>query len=152
MFGEKEKKVVYIGADHRGFKKKNELKEILISEGYDVTDLGSFDEEPYDYPLIAREVSEKVLERKGSIGVLMCGTGIGVSIAANKLIGIRAVNAHDEKEAEMSRRHNDANVIAFGADNVDVEDMKKMTNVFLNTDFESTIERYVRRVKKIDLT
>ena len=68
------------------------------------------------------------------------------------MIGIRAVNAHDEKEAEMSRRHNDANVIAFGADNVDVEDMKKMTNVFLNTDFESTIERYVRRVKKIDLT
>ncbi len=153
MFGDnkKSKGVIYIGADHAGFERKSKLRDFLISEGYDVTDLGSFTEDPYDYPDIAREVSEKVLERKGSKGVLLCGTGIGVAMSANKLHGIRAVNAGNEAMAEMSRVHNDANVLTMGARVLSEEDMQKIALKFLTTDFDDSEERHVRRVKKIDM-
>lgn len=151
MLETKIKAVVYIGSDHAGFPVKPELKQFLISKGYDVTDLGTFSEEPYDYPDIAREVAEKVLEREGSFGVVLCGSGIGVDIAANRLRGVRCANVRDIKMAEMARRHNDCNLIALGARDLTVEFMKEALEKFLTTDFEVEEERHVRRVKKIDM-
>ena len=150
MIGEKKKQVVYLGSDHAGFDAKSDLKSYLEAEGYDITDLGCFTPESCDYPDIAREVGEKVLEVKGAYGVLICGTGIGMSMAANKLKGIRAAMVTSEEMAEMARRHNNANILAMGSRITDVKDMEKFAWKFLKTDFEKDQERHVRRVEKID--
>lgn len=150
MIGEIPKRLVYIGSDHAGFEAKSQLVAHLQEKGLEVTDLGCFTPESCDYPDIAREVGEKVLEHNGSVGIIICGTGIGVSMAANKLRGIRAAMATDENLAEMARRHNDANVLTMGARTTDIEKMKMITDKFLSTDFESDQERHVRRVQKID--
>lgn len=150
MFGEKEKIVIYMGSDHAGYEQKGEINRFLEQEGYDVTDLGCFSEASVDYPDIAREVSEKVLEREGSYGVLICGTGEGMAMAANKLKGIRAALCTDENLAEMARKHNNANILTMGARTTDLELMKKIVVRFLTTDFEKDHERHVRRVSKID--
>lgn len=150
MFGEKEKQVLYIGSDHAGFEAKGKLTEFLNAEGYAVTDLGCFTPEPCDYPDIAREVGEKVLENEGTFGILMCGSGIGMSMAANKLNGIRAALVTTEEMAGLSREHNNANILVMGARMIDIELMKKITMKFLHTNFDSSQERHVRRVAKID--
>ncbi len=151
MFGEKEKQVVYIGSDHAGFDAKAVIHKYLEENGYDVTDLGAFDEDAVDYPDIAREVSEKVLEGgENGRGILICGTGIGMSMAANKLKGIRAGLATTEEMAGMARQHNDANILAMGSRTTDVELMKKIAMKFLATDFEKGEERHVRRRDKIE--
>lgn len=142
---------LYIGSDHAGYSMKNSLKEYLIGAGHDVVDLGAFSEDSIDYPDIAREVSEKVLENPGAFGVLVCGTGIGMQMTANKLKGIRATVATNEGMAEMSRKHNDANVITLGGRTTDLELAKKIVDKFLSTEFENE-ERHVRRVKKIEGT
>jgi ribose 5-phosphate isomerase B len=152
MLDDVEKQLIYIGSDHAGFASKNELKKYLVETGREVTDLGTFTEESVDYPDIAREVSEKVLETPGSVGVLLCGTGIGMSMAANKLHGIRAALCNDENAAEMSRRHNDANVLAMGARTTEAEILKKILEKFLTTKFEGADpegERHLRRVEKM---
>ncbi len=150
MFDKEVKPIIYVGSDHAGYEAKNELKPFVESLGYDVTDLGCFSETSVDYPDIAREVSEKVLETEGADGILICGTGIGMSMAANKLKGIRAALVTTEEMAEMTRRHNDANVLALGARTTDVELMKKIIKKFLETKFEEGEERHVRRVEKIE--
>jgi len=150
MLGKEKKNLIYIGSDHGGYVAKGPLKEHLEEKGFDVTDLGCFDEESCDYPEYAREVGEKVLEHKGAKGILICGSGVGMSMAANKMRGIRAVLASDEYLAEMARRHNDANVIAMGARHQGVEEMKKIVDVFLSTDFEEDKKRYARRVEAMD--
>ncbi|MBD3330500.1 ribose 5-phosphate isomerase B [Candidatus Peregrinibacteria bacterium] len=150
MIGEKEKQVIYMGSDHAGFKVKEGLRSHLEAEGYAVTDLGVFSEAPADYPDIAREVSEKVLEREGARGILICGTGIGVAMTANKYKGIRTVNAVSKDMAEMGRRHNNANILALGARLSNLDEMKEITDTFLHTNFEEKEDRHVRRVKKID--
>lgn len=142
---------LYIGSDHAGYSMKNSLKEYLIGAGHDVVDLGAFSEDSIDYPDIAREVSEKVLENPGAFGVLVCGTGIGMQMTANKLKGIRATVATNEGMAEMSRKHNDANVITLGGRTTDLELAKKIVDKFLSTEFENE-ERHVRRVNKIEGT
>ncbi|HPU94669.1 MAG TPA: ribose 5-phosphate isomerase B [Candidatus Gracilibacteria bacterium] len=139
---------IYIGSDHGGYEMKNSLKDYLVSKGNDVTDLGCFSTDSIDYPDIAREVAEKVTENPGSRGVLICGTGIGMQIAANKIPGIRATVATDEHMAEMSRKHNDANVITLGGRTTEMEMAKKIVDKFLSTDFENE-ERHVRRVEKM---
>lgn len=149
MFGDKAKKLVYIGSDHAGVKAKELLHTHLKEAGYDSTDLGTFTEEPCDYPDIAREVGEKVKEHEGSFGILICGTGIGMSMAANKLRGIRAAMVTDENMAELSRKHNNANVICMGARISTPEMITKMTDKFLTTTFDAE-ERHARRVVKID--
>jgi len=149
MFGEKAKQLVFIGSDHAGFKVKEQLHKHLKDAGYDATDLGTFTEDPCDYPDIAREVSEKVREHEGSLGILMCGTGIGISMAANKMRGIRAGLATDENMAEMARKHNNANILCMGARISTPEMIVKMADKFLTTTFD-TEERHVRRVRKID--
>lgn len=127
---------------------KNSLKDYLIDRVHDVTDLGCFSTDSIDYPDIAREVAEKVAENPGSRGVLICGTGIGMQIAANKIPGIRATVATDEHMAEMSRKHNDANVITLGGRTTEMEMAKKIVDTFLSTNFENE-ERHTRRVEKM---
>lgn len=152
MLNDVEKQLIYIGSDHAGFANKNELREYLKETGREVTDLGVFNEESVDYPDIAREVAEKVLETPSSLGVLLCGTGIGMSMAANKLRGVRAALCNDENAAEMARRHNDANILAMGARTTETSMLKKILEKFLTTDFEGAQmegERHLRRVQKI---
>lgn len=138
---------VYIGADHAGFPLKAILFDYVKAQGHDVTDLGTFSEESVDYPDLAREVGEKVRENKDSLGVLVCGTGIGVAIAANKLKGIRAANVHDVNEATLSRQHNNANIVTVGARTTDPELAKEMVKTFLTTAFEGG--RHEARIAKI---
>jgi len=145
-----EKVSIYMGADHAGFEVKGQLRDYLETEGYNVIDLGVFTNDPADYPDIAREVGEKVLEVKDSFGILLCGSGVGVCIAANKLKGIRAAFANTEDLADTSRRHNNANVLTIGARSTDFELIKKIANKFLTTSFEADQERHVRRVEKLD--
>ena len=141
---------LYIGSDHGGYEMKGDLKEYLEGNGNNVVDLGTFSDDSVDYPDIAREVCEKVLENPESFGILVCGTGIGMQMTANKLVGIRATVATDEHMAEMSRKHNNANILTLGGRTTNFEDAKKIVDKFLTTDFEKGEERHVRRVEKIE--
>ncbi len=149
-FGQETKPLVYIGADHAGYEMKGKLKDYLDGEGFDVVDLGCFNEGACDYPDQAREVGEKVIEHPGSLGVLLCGSGIGISVAANKLKGIRASVATSVSMAESGKRHNNLNVISIGARDTDFELAKQIAKTFLTTPFEAGEERHVRRVEKIN--
>lgn len=150
MIGEVSKRKIYMGSDHAGFKAKEDLKGYVEAKGYAVTDLGCFSEDPCDYPDIAREVGEKVLEEQGAQGIVICGSGIGIAIAANRFKGIRAAMVTNPHLAEMSRRHNDANILALGARENTMDELKAIIDSFLSTEFEADEERHVRRVKKID--
>lgn len=149
MLDGKKKQLIFMGSDHAGFKAKEELKATLSKDEFDITDLGCFSEEPCDYPDIAREVGEKIQEHADAKGILICGSGIGVSIAANKIHGVRAVLATSVELAELSRQHNNANVLAMGARTTDMDTIKKITDKFLHTDFDDE-ERHLRRVEKIN--
>lgn len=140
---------IYIGCDHAGVEFKNQIKKYVEEKGAKVIDLGTFSEEPVDYPDIAREVSEKVNEQEGSFGILICGTGVGICMSANKRKGIRAANCVNEYQAKMTRKHNHANVLCFGARVVGVELAYSIVDAFFSTE-ESKEERHVRRVKKIE--
>ena len=141
---------LYIGSDHGGYEMKGELKDHLEAAGHDIVDLGTFSEDSVDYPDVAREVCEKVLENPDAFGVLVCGTGIGMQMTANKLPGIRATVATDENMAEMSRRHNNANVLTRGGRTTSLEKAKAIVDAFLSAKFEEGEERHVRRVGKIE--
>ncbi len=141
---------LYLGSDHGGYELKGALADYLKEAGHEVVDLGVFTDDSVDYPDIAREVCEKVVENSGAFGVLVCGTGIGMQMAANKFKGIRSTVATDENMAEMSRRHNNANVLTLGGRTTSLEEAKAIVNKFLTTDFEEGEERHVRRVEKID--
>ena len=142
--------IVYIGSDHAGFALKQEVRKHLGGQQYKVIDLGVFAAEPpADYPDIAHEVAEKVRENHSARGILICGTGIGMCMAANKIKGIRAAVCESEATVEMSRRHNDANVLCLGGRVVKGPAALKMVDVFMNTAFENE-ERHARRVEKIE--
>lgn len=129
---------VFIGADHGGFRLKGELVEYLKTfTNYRTEDLGTFTSESVDYPLIAEDLSHHVLSTEDAVGVLVCGTGIGVSIAANKIRGIRCALVHDSFTAKMARVHNNANVIAFGERVIGSGVAKEALSVFLSSQFES---------------
>lgn len=138
---------IYIGADHAGFPLKETLRVYIKEQGHEVIDLGTFDESSVDYPDLAREVAEKVRENPDSRGVLVCGTGIGVAIAANKLKGIRAANVHDIAEAELSRKHNNANIVTVGGRTMEPETAKSVVDTFIATTFEGG--RHQGRIDKI---
>lgn len=139
---------IYIGSDHAGYNLKETLQQHLKDKGHEVLDIGTFDaENKVDYPDLAREVAEKVQENKDSKGVLVCGSGVGVAIVANKVKGIRAVNAHDANEAKISREHNDANVITFGERTMDAKVAIESLDAFLAAQFEGG--RHEARVQKI---
>ncbi|MEK6967080.1 MAG: ribose 5-phosphate isomerase B [Nanoarchaeota archaeon] len=140
-----QKKIV-IGADHAGYQLKEHLKALLKDGGYDIEDVGTNSEESVDYPDFAKKVTDSVIKNK-KLGVLICGTGIGMSISANKVSGIRAALAKDAFTAEMSRRHNDANVLCIGGRTTSPQDAEIIVHNFLTTDFEGG--RHEKRVKKI---
>lgn len=140
---------IYIGSDHGGYGMKEELVKFLQTEKHEAVNLGTFSEEAVDYPDIAREVSEKVRENDGSAGILICGTGIGMCIAANRHPGIRAVDAMNEEMAVMSRRHNDANILCLPGRTMEISEAKKIVKIFLETKFDRG-ERHVRRISKLE--
>ncbi len=139
---------VYIGSDHGGYKLKESLKAHMDSVGQKYTDLGCFSEESCDYPDYAREVCEKVVSDPASRGVLICGTGLGMSMTANKFPGIRAAMCTNELMAQMAREHNDAQVICMGGRITEDEMAKKMLDVFLKTSFSGE-ERHKKRIEKM---
>ncbi len=140
--------MIYLGADHRGFKLKGQLLQYLKKRGYQVTDLGTNSEEPVDYPLIAKKVARKVAEDPNNRGVLLCGSGAGVCIVANKISGIRAAQAWNQKVAEAARHDDNVSVLCLAADAHTPEEVKKITQTFLDTSFGGE-ERYKRRLKEI---
>jgi ribose 5-phosphate isomerase B len=141
-------KSIAIGSDHAGFDLKVKLAEELRSTGYEVLDLGTSDATTsVDYPDFGKAVAEAVASGKADGGVVVCGTGIGISIAANRLSGIRAALCHDETSARLCREHNDANVLALGARLIGDVVAKDCLHAFLNTEFAG--ERHARRVKKL---
>jgi ribose 5-phosphate isomerase B len=138
---------IAVGSDHAGFGLKRELAPTLEAGGHEVIDVGTDSEESTDYPIYAAAAARLVAEGYADRAVLVCGSGVGVSIVANKVDGVRAVNAHDPDEAEMSRRHNDANVLCLSADLLGEELIDRMVKIWLETDFEGG--RHARRVDKI---
>ena len=136
-----------IGADHRGFNLKEKIKEHLSKDGVDVKDFGTFSEEPFDYPDVAKVLAESVGRGEIDRGILVCNSGIGMSISANKVKGVRAALCRDIEDAEASRRHNDSNLLALGAGRTDFEISSVIIETWLKTPFEGG--RHERRVKKI---
>jgi ribose 5-phosphate isomerase B len=138
---------ILLGADHAGFRTKETIKKYLDDAGYRVEDVGTHSEEPVDYPDFARAVGEQVAAGRDALGVLVCGTGIGVSIAANKVQGIRAALAHDSLTARRAREHNDANVLALGGKIVGEDEAISIVQEFLGAQFAGG--RHQRRIDKI---
>ena len=138
---------IAIGSDHRGYHLKEQLIAMLRTKGHDVEDDGANGTESVDYPdfaaLVAKKVSAGAVER----GILICGTGIGMAVAANKFSNVRAAPCHDDLTAEMSRRHNDLNVLCLSADLLGEKLIARMVELWLNTPFDGG--RHARRVEKI---
>ncbi len=141
---------IYLGADHGGFPLKEFLKNELMKQGYIVEDCGAFTLDPTDdYPVYAQEVARKVLADPGSFGILLCRSGAGMEIAANRFKGIRAVECHNVNEAIHARQHNDANIVVLGADEIDGEKAERVVKTFLETAFNQE-ERHIRRIEEIE--
>ena len=138
---------IAVGSDHAGYELKRELAPTLEAGGHEVVDVGTDSEESSDYPIYAAAAARLVAEGYADRAVLVCGSGVGVSIVANKVDGVRAVNAHDPDEAEMSRRHNDANVLTLSGQRLSAADADPIIERFLGTDFDGG--RHARRVSKI---
>ncbi len=140
---------IAIGSDHAGYPLKEELAGFLRDDGYEIVDFGAHSIESVDYPDIAATVARAVASGEFDRGILICGTGVGVTITANKIKGIRAVVTSDTYSAAMSRKHNNANVLGMGARVVGAGLACDIAKTFLNTDFESG-SRHERRVDKIN--
>jgi ribose 5-phosphate isomerase B len=138
---------IAIGADHAGFELKQKIKQALEQKGIQVADQGTVSNDAVDYPDFARKVGEQVAQKQAEFGILVCGSGIGMAIAANKVPGVRAANVSSEYEAQMSREHNDANVLALGARILDEATALKIVDTWLQTQFAGG--RHQRRVDKI---
>ena len=138
---------IVIGSDHRGVEIKGRLLPLLRSMGHEVLDVGAEGAESVDYPDYAYQVARRVGKGEMDRGLLICGTGIGMSMAANKVRGVRAAACPDLLTAEMSRRHNDANVMCLSADLLGEDQMMQMIRIWIETQFEGG--RHARRVEKI---
>ena len=136
------------GCDHGGFSLKTVLIEQLIESGHEVLDLGTHSNERVDYPDFAEAVAKSVASGEAEFGLLVCGSGIGVCMVANKISGIRAATIHDVTSAHLSREHNDANIICLGERLIGREVAKEVLDVFLASEFQEG--RHLNRVKKID--
>ena len=139
---------VAVGSDHAGFRLKNKIIAFLKRGGYSVEDEGCFSAERCDYPVFARSVARAVASRRCRFGILVCGSGVGVSIVANKTRGVRAALARDARTARLARQHNNANVLCLGARFTPAPAALRVVSVFLKTAFEGG--RHARRVKKIE--
>ena len=140
-------KKILVGSDHGGFALKQELLQALTAWGWEVEDAGCFEAKPVDYPDVALTVARNVAEGKSPLGLLICGSGLGMCIAANKVAGIRAVLCHDTYSAAMSRAHNNANILCCGGRVVGPELAKAVLATFLETPFEGG--RHQTRLNKI---
>ncbi len=141
-------KKFYIATDHAGYAVKEYVKEIVRELGHEIVDLGPQNADRVDYPDFAKKCTEAVLSDKGSFGILICGTGIGMSIAANKVSGIRAALCHDHYTAKLTRQHNDANVLCFGERVVGKGVIADIVEAFATTEFEGG--RHATRVAKLE--
>ncbi|MFH1005847.1 MAG: ribose 5-phosphate isomerase B [Bacteroidota bacterium] len=137
-----------IGSDHAGFSLKEKLIKYLLEKRYEVKDFGTYSEESTDYPDYAHLVARAVEEKKFDFGILLCGSGNGINMTANKHAGIRAALCWNRVLAKLARQHNDANILSLPARFIEEEEAKKCVDVFLSTSFESG--RHERRVKKIN--
>jgi len=138
---------IALGCDHRGLKLKQTIIGLLTELGYDYQDFGCYSTEPVDYPDIAQRVAEAVASGKLDHGILLCGTGIGMSIAANKVRGIRAALCYDTLSARRARQHVDANILCLGGDTVEQDIALDIVKVYLSTTFEGG--RHLRRLQKV---
>jgi len=138
---------IVVGSDHRGFEAKEQIKSIVAQLGHECVDIGTNDNSPVDYPDTAYLAAMAVSEKRADRAILACGTGIGMCITANKVKRIRAALCHDELSAQISRHHNDANVLCLSGDLIGEVLLRKIVEVWLNTDFSGG--RHLRRVEKI---
>jgi ribose 5-phosphate isomerase B len=141
--------MIAIGSDHGGFQLKQAIMKHLAERGLDYNDVGCYDEQSCDYPIFARLVAKEIMDGNCGSGILICSTGIGISIAANKVPGIRAALCHDCFSAEATRQHNDANILCMGGAIIDVDLAVKIVDVFLDTPFSGDT-RHVRRIHMIE--
>ena len=140
-------KTIIIGSDHAGYQMKERIKREL-GDQYEFVDMGPDNEESVDYPIYAEKVAREVAANPDAQGVLVCGSGIGVSITANKVHGVRAALAYSKRAAELSRLHNDANIIATAGREETMDDPVEIVKTFLETDFSGE-ERHARRVQEM---
>ena len=139
--------IIAVGSDHRGFETKQQIKAIISQLGHECVDVGTGDDNPVDYPDMAYLAAIAVSQKRADMAILACGTGIGMSITANKISGIRAALCHDELSAQISRHHNDANVLCVSGDLIGDVLLRKIVEVWLSTEFSGG--RHQRRVDKI---
>lgn len=139
---------IFIGNDHSAVEMKNEIVKFVESLGHEVVNLGTDTNESVDYPEYGKAVCKNVLENENTLGIAICGTGVGISIACNKVKGIRAVVCSEPYSAKMSKNHNNANVLCFGARVIGVELAKVIVKTFLEENFEG--ERHLRRVNMLE--
>ena len=138
---------ILLASDHAGFKLKRAIKNFLLKKGKIVRDLGTKNNSSVDYPDYAHILSKKINRNSRQFGILVCGSGIGMSITANKYKNVRAALCHNVRSAKLSRQHNNANIIAFGSRLINKKNAFKCIGVFLKTSFEGG--RHLRRIKKI---
>lgn len=140
--------IIAMGSDHAGYNLKEEIKAYLLEKGHTVKDCGTDSTESCDYPVFGRAAAEVVREEEAERAIVICGSGIGISIAANKVSGIRCALCSEPLSAELSRRHNNANALAMGARLIGSDMAKRIVDVFLSTEFEGG--RHQRRIDKIE--
>lgn len=140
---------IAVASDHAGFELKDFIAYSLSQKKFDVLDLGTSDCSSVDYPVFADKMAANILARKADLGILVCGTGIGISIRANRHKGIRAALLYSDEVAQMAKQHNNANVIVFGGRTMDKNDVLRRIDIFLNTQFEGG--RHQRRIDLLDL-
>ena len=139
---------IAIASDHGGFELKQQLIEHFAAKGQILEDLGTCSTDSCDYPDIAKKMAKNILNHQNELGILICGTGIGISIAANRFKGIRAAVLYDDFTAEMTKKHNNANVLVFGGRTMKFEDVIRRIEIFNNTKFEGG--RHATRIAKIE--
>ena len=140
-------KKICISSDHAGFKLKGSIKDFLINKNISIIDLGPMNEDSVDYPDYAKKVSNRIKSKRSDVGILICGSGTGMAISANKIKGIRAAVCYNLKSTRLSRQHNNANIISIGSRLTRKNIALKLVSIFLETKFEGG--RHLRRVKKI---
>ena len=140
-------KKIFISSDHAGYTLKESIKVFLNKKGYKYSDLGPTNDNRVDYPDFAHKVAKKVKTNKNNVGILVCGSGMGMNIAANRHKNIRAAQCFNLKSTKLSRLHNDANIITLGSRLISKNNAIKFVDIFLNTKFE--VGRHTKRIKKI---
>lgn len=139
---------IVLGCDHAGYELKNEIIKHLNSRGIETEDLGCYSTEAVDYPIYGKKVAQAVMAGDADKGIVCCGTGIGISLAANKVKGIRCALPYNDFTAEMCKKHNNANMVAFGARSLSVEEVLRYTDIWLDTEFEGG--KHERRINMLE--